>query len=173
MGAFEYHVKMDNFQKDIAELEQKLTNLETVMEEAFVEIAEMVYARLILNIESYGLSRLVSSASVEILSDGFEVKVSDKSAMFIEFGTGIVGANSPHPKPIRGNWIYDTGGHGERGWYYPTTESDPNPWKHYYNGKLYGFTKGVQSRPYMYKTWLYGTQVISPVVNKHIRRALK
>ncbi len=60
----------------------------------------------------------------------------DMVAIMVEFGTGVVGANSPHPNPK--NYTYDVNSHGDKGWYY-------------YNDKLH-WTKGMPSRPYMYNT---------------------
>lgn len=58
---------------------------------------------------------------------------------YCEFGTGVVGMNSPHPEPIPG-WTYDENEHGEKGWVYYDK-----------NGKK-RWTKGMPSRPYMYDT---------------------
>jgi hypothetical protein len=58
---------------------------------------------------------------------------------FCEFGTGIVGAGSPHSNPIPG-WTYDENNHGEDGWFY------------YDEGGNKHWTKGMPSRPYMLQT---------------------
>lgn len=60
-------------------------------------------------------------------------------AIFVEYGTGVIGAGSPHPKPD--GWQYDANGHGDEGWVY-LNERD---------GK-YHWTRGYQSRPFMYNT---------------------
>ncbi|MCR2033713.1 hypothetical protein [Anaerofustis stercorihominis] len=80
------------------------------------------------------------------------IKVGNNLGMFIEFGTGIKGATSPHPENIFG-WVYDINSHGDKGWWYPTTENDPNPVKttdEY--GQVRAWTKGMPSRPFMYQT---------------------
>lgn len=61
-------------------------------------------------------------------------------AVFVEFGTGVVGARSPHPDLIPG-WGYDSSGHGESGWYY-YKEAD---------GQVH-WTQGQPSHPFMYQT---------------------
>lgn len=71
-------------------------------------------------------------------------------AFYVEYGTGIVGAGSPHPE-INGDWQpppsrythYDTNNHGEAGWWYIASHRD---------GKLH-WTRGVPSRPFMYNTF--------------------
>lgn len=61
-------------------------------------------------------------------------------AAFVELGTGIVGAESPHPtKP----WEYDTGNHGDAGWVYFDESRNRFFW-----------TKGMPSRPFLYHTAL-------------------
>ena len=59
-------------------------------------------------------------------------------ACYVEFGTGIIGAKSPHPTMP---WEYDVNNHGEKGWYYYDTKK----------GRI-RFTKGMPSRPFMYET---------------------
>lgn len=60
-------------------------------------------------------------------------------AIYVEYGTGVVGANAPHPNPA--GWAYDVNGHGENGWVY---QSDRD-------GKFH-WTKGQPSRPFMHNT---------------------
>lgn len=60
-------------------------------------------------------------------------------AAFIEFGTGIMGAGSPHPAPE--GWAYDVNGHGDAGWWYYDSIDDQWHW-----------TQGQAARPFMYNT---------------------
>jgi hypothetical protein len=64
------------------------------------------------------------------------IKADSWYAMYVEFGTGIVGANSPHPDAQ--GWQYDVNGHGDKGWVYM---GDDGNWH---------WTKGQKSRPFMY-----------------------
>lgn len=59
-------------------------------------------------------------------------------AIFVEFGTGIVGGRNPHPE---NPWEYDVNGYGDEGWYY--VDGDDMKWH---------WTKGQPSRPFMYNT---------------------
>lgn len=52
-------------------------------------------------------------------------------AMYVEFGTGIVGQGQPHPYEHLFGWIYDSNKHGDDGWWY----YDPDQNK-------YRFTRG-------------------------------
>lgn len=69
-----------------------------------------------------------------------------KEAIFKEFGTGVIGKQIPHiaDELKRIGWKYDRNEHGEKGWWYPTTENDPNPHKWIDpNGQLRAWTKGL------------------------------
>ena len=67
------------------------------------------------------------------------IKAGAYYAAYVEFGTGVVGSQSPHPNPD--GWQYDVNGHGENGWVYYDDYSDKFRW-----------TKGFKSRPFMYNT---------------------
>lgn len=58
-------------------------------------------------------------------------------ACYVEFGTGVKGVGSPHPVPQ--GWKYDVNGHGDMGWFY------------FKDGEWH-WTKGMESRPFMYET---------------------
>jgi hypothetical protein len=67
------------------------------------------------------------------------IKAGSPYAVYVEFGTGIVGARSPHPDPQE--WQYDVNAHGESGWWYYNNNDGKTHW-----------TKGMQGRPFMYNT---------------------
>ena len=97
---------------------------------------------------------LDSSIHYLISDDGMRaiIRTDCEHAVYVEFGTGVKGQNSPHPKGLQG-WIYDINEHGDNGWWYPTVSSDPNPYKHQGDdGSWWAWTKGMPSRPFMYET---------------------
>ncbi len=63
-------------------------------------------------------------------------------AAFVEYGTGIVGANSPHEHA--GKWQYDASGYGKSGWYYRNNETG-----------VAGFTRGQPASAFLLKTAQY------------------
>ena len=67
------------------------------------------------------------------------IKAGAYYAAYVEFGTGVVGSQSPHPDPQ--GWQYDVNGHGDKGWVYYDDE-----------GGKFRWTKGFKSRPFMYNT---------------------
>ena len=85
-----------------------------------------------------------------LLNTGF-VRVTSNHAAFVEFGTGVVGQNSPHKNGeylARAAWGYATGSKifttkdGKVGWIYPTKDGE------------FRFTEGMRSRPFLYETAL-------------------
>ncbi len=60
-------------------------------------------------------------------------------AKYVEFGTGIVGSQNPHPNTSIIGWKYDINEHGENGWFY---------WR----DGAWHWTKGMPSRPFMFET---------------------
>lgn len=60
-------------------------------------------------------------------------------AVYVEFGTGVVGSQSSHPHP--NGYQYDINNHGDKGWVYYDKNLDKFKW-----------TKGFKSRPFMYNT---------------------
>lgn len=67
-------------------------------------------------------------------------------AVFVEYGTGIVGAYGPKHPPfdpeIDASWQHDASGHGENGWYYIDDKDGKRHW-----------TRGMPSRPFFYETY--------------------
>ena len=75
------------------------------------------------------------------------VKTDIHYAAFVEYGTGVVGEASPHPEPSQ--WAYDSHGHGEAGWWYPS----PYGWVQASgDGPMLAWTRGMASRPFTYNT---------------------
>jgi hypothetical protein len=77
------------------------------------------------------------------------IKVDDKNAVYFEFGTGPVGASSPHPLG---------GSYRSTAWY---TKADGKPMDSLYgweplgnDGDTYYLTEGQKAKPFMYETAL-------------------
>lgn len=71
-------------------------------------------------------------------------------ALYIEFGTGIVGAWSPYENNTIG-YEYDVNGHGYEGWYYYDKDEKRVRW-----------TRGMPSRPFVHNTFIkLSSEVIS------------
>lgn len=114
-----------------------------------VEIARLQLADL----DAIFTTELISSVHAEykgsIKGGGiWAVVAGTDHAMFVEFGTGIVGKRSPYPGnlPEGVDWQYVSGktirqlADGRYGWFY---QDDEGQW---------WFTEGMPSRPFMYCT---------------------
>lgn len=87
---------------------------------------------------------------------GFVVSTATHS-IFCEFGTGIVGAENPHPEVAIAGWRYDVNNHGELGWWYIGRDGQAH------------WTKGMPSRPYMYDTAQMLRQMVVPMAKEAIK----
>ena len=65
-------------------------------------------------------------------------------AVYVEYGTGIVGARNPHPLSGDHGWVYDINNHGENGWVYFSAHNGQCAFHH---------TRGQVSSPFMYNTF--------------------
>ena len=130
------------------ELRKKLDGLIT---ELALEGASI--ARVIVMNEAYDTGALMNSiegffdpvSRTGFIQAGKGLEVSGEGtkygnyAFYVEFGTGIVGEESPHPLSEDSGWDYDVHGHGEGGWFYKA------------KGKTH-WTKGQPARPFMFET---------------------
>jgi len=166
--------------KAVEKYADKLQLLPLELAEAFHdaidEMQKKIELYLMEQLARYELTGTKLSGKIKVrrTETGISININNEYWTFVEYGTGIVGAGAQHPNPEAG-WQYDTEGHGNKGWWYPTTDDDPNPLKRRGkdDGVLYAWTKGQRARPFMYNTWMYGRQAFTPVVMKHQRRALK
>lgn len=118
------------------EIDAKAKTLVQRLVEAGVEIAKQE----VLTLGAFDSGELHDSLDGLMYTDGARGIVFTKCGhcAFVEFGTGVVGAGSPHPTMP---WAYDVNQHGEKGWVYYDEKQGRFRW-----------TKGMPSRPYMYNT---------------------
>ena len=77
------------------------------------------------------------------ISRNVRIYTNDPVVIYNEYGTGTIGEANAHPDASMIGWEYDAHNHGNRGWWYPTDESDPNPMKRVKDGQLEGWTRGL------------------------------
>lgn len=137
--------------RQLREYEAKVRAAPVKIVEALTSFGEETAVMAVLPFAETGT--LASSIKSEAGGNVGFVKCECGYAVYVEFGTGIKGAGSPHPDTAILGWKYDVNNHGELGWWYPTDESDPNPYKsRSKDGSLYAWTRGMPSRPFMYET---------------------
>lgn len=87
------------------------------------------------------------------------VKAGAWHAVFVEYGTGVVGQSNQHPIPE--GWSYDVSGHGDSGWVYKSDRDGNFHW-----------TNGMPSRPFMYNTLRELEQKVGSVADEVFSRLL-
>jgi hypothetical protein len=125
----------------------KLTNYRNKIDSTFkneiLELTKRGYEYMI-SIVREDTGNLKSSITWEYDESGNKgiIKVGSDYGIFVEFGTGIVGADSPHPNAE--NWRYDVNSHGEKGWFYFDNKQNRIRW-----------TKGQTANAFVYQTAEY------------------
>jgi len=162
---------LDSLEKAIAKVDKFQLNIPKILDQAIDEIAEKARQRCFHEMSLHTLEKggtLAQSnlaSTIELRRDdtkSFTLSVNGEYAMYVEFGTGVVGRDSPHPNLnfLDQAWQYDSKGHGELGWVY------------YKDGVKY-HTAGQKAKPFLYPTYLYVRRIVTRTVNKHIKRALR
>lgn len=83
---------------------------------------------------------------------GYRIVQEGENVLYVEFGTGQVGSETPHELANKLGWVYGIGEHifttkdGKVGWFFPTDSTRTE----------YRFTQGQRANMQMYKTaqWL-------------------
>lgn len=139
--------------KDLNKYKKKLEKNTSLLVQKLTDMGAKLVSVKIVSMGAYYSGQLLSGVTgyySPTLNAGF-VKVASDHVAFVEFGTGIVGQNSPHKNGeylAKAAWSYASGTkifttkNGKVGWIYPTD-----------NGE-FRFTEGMKSRPFMYETAL-------------------
>lgn len=163
---YEINVTLKNLSKIDKELEDYADKLEKAIDDGMSEIEVVVGKKMTEYASNYVLdeSNLMKTSYLDKIGNTLEIGYNAEYAGFVEYGTGIVGQENPHPKPqaVASNGKiyaeYDGGEYGDNGWFY------------YDENKRLHWTKGMPSRPVMYKTYLYASRALANIIGKHIGR---
>lgn len=151
--------------------------IETGIRKGFKELEKLTVDKLMENLmlEGLGSSKIVGSLKVVSDDNGFSISLDGGYAVYLEFGTGIVGQGSSHTQHGEFGWVYDSKGHGHSGWWYPSSPNDPNPtaYMNIETGEWWAWTKGQKSKPFMYKTWKWAKDNSARIVNESIGKELE
>lgn len=176
MSNFNLNINFDKLMSSNVKIPDIGSLIKEAINDGVNELKDLIIDKLIENLGIYGLNdaSIGNDINVKVTDEGISISLDNAYYMYVEYGTGIMGESFPHPKASRDGWIYDENNHGESGWWYPTIESDPNPYKWTNEfGSLYAWTRGLPSRPFMYQTWLWASQSSHNIITKHINRVLK
>lgn len=124
--------ELENYKK---ELIKKCDQVITVLAQKGEELAKMYIVALGAVYTGELLSSVKGDFNKETRVGLVHVNGVDYAA-YVEYGTGIVGAKSPHPEP----WAYDVNRHDDEGWFFPGRD-----------GIVY-HTLGQPAHPFMYYT---------------------
>ena len=127
--------------KEIEAEERRIKDKARTLVEALTDLGVTVAKVQLASLGAAYTGELIESISgyfSPVLGAGI-IRAGAPYAVFVEFGTGVVGAQSPHPNPE--GWVYDAGGHGEKGWFYFNDRDGKWHW-----------TQGMESRPFLYNT---------------------
>ena len=136
----------DSIQNAIKVIEDLQEELGTAMTELIRELTEQgaEFARMeIAMFERPAIDTGALSASItgEVVNDHEgRIYTNVEYAVYVEYGTGVIGDMSGHPERDRLGIQYDLNGHGWDGWTYKGRD-----------GKFH-HTYGMESRPFMYYT---------------------
>lgn len=163
MPRYSTGLSVSGFKKLRADIRKYRNSLQEKCEEFAYKLAEegvAVAQMKIVTKDAIYTGELLESLNImpgDIIYDGasFSVYTNCPYAAYVEFGTGVVGEDSPHPNTSIAGWKYDINDHGEAGWVY------------FKDGRRY-WTKGMPSRPFMYETaqYLRDMSVISHIAKE-------
>lgn len=133
--------EIDRLIKDIKQYKRELTEKVNLLIEELTDYGVQVAKAQVRELGAWYTGELESSIEGYFSpSVGVGIiKAGAPYAVYVEFGTGIVGKNQPHPSPD--DWRYDINEHGDSGWWYFNDNTGRMQW-----------TKGMPSRPFMYNT---------------------
>ena len=144
---------LENGIKELEAYKKRIQEKTSLLVQKLTDYGAEIVRIKIVNMGAYYSGELLSGVDgyySPILNAGF-IKVTSDHVAFVEFGTGVVGQNSPHKNGeylSKAAWSYATGAKifttqdGRVGWIYPTDDGG------------FRFTEGMQSRPFMYETAL-------------------
>lgn len=134
-------------------VKQAAAKLVKMLTEQGVEIAQLNVS----DMKAVDSGELYNSIFAKYEGDAGFVVADATHAAFVEFGTGTMGKNSPHPQIAVAGWHYDVNNHGELGWWYVGRDGQ------------YHWTKGMPSRPYMYQTAQLLRQMVVPAAKEILK----
>lgn len=151
--------KLTLSQKDFNDMADRIKNLQkklpVVVDKILERLAEYSKERIQFYIkesvnEEYATGHLESNVEIsDIKNHIVSIYISKKEVpyvFFVEYGTGIVGSENPHPD-YEGNYKTE-------GWWYPTDANDPNPKKRQLpNGDWIVYTQGQKAHKFIYNAF--------------------
>ena len=176
---FNVDISFNNIKKGLKDLEKLEKAFDIGLQKGMERFKAKLIQKLRENLTKYGLgdSRIANNIVVIDVEDGFIVTIGGESseyAMFVEYGTGVVGLDGQqHPK-LPSGWVHDSNNNGTDGWWYKSSANDKNRQKYKAkSGDYIAWTMGQEARPFMYETWLWGRRSYTNMIRSDIRKEMK
>lgn len=140
--SFEFELSpssIDNLTKELKNYQEELKKAKKYILEALAKYAEERIKHYISETVGQGgypiTNTLLNSIKTSpIVDDMVSIYTDLAYAKYVEFGTGIVGSNNPHPATSEANWTY-----GEKGWVYHGSDGN------------YYYTEGQEAHQFIYR----------------------
>ena len=150
---------LQQLQRDIENYQKDLLNKAELFCRTLAKYGVNIAKTEILSMGAIDSGELVGSIKFkkgDVIADGctYYIYTDCEYAKFIEFGTGIVGEEYPHPQANDVGWNYDVNGHGDNGWWYMANDGQ------------YHWTKGAPSKPFMHNTVVQLNSLVSGVAKE-------
>jgi hypothetical protein len=161
----DFIIDLDHIEKGVRDWQKFVDSIEDAVDDGLEELYEKTDAHINQEASKYHLdqSNLHKTKTISRIGNEFEIEYTAPHAPYVEYGTGIVGKNSPHPDPMEWEEFegYDINDHGYDGWLY------------YDNKYKLRWTSGQPARPAMYNTKLWINTQATRVIRKHIRKKIE
>lgn len=141
----------DSINQAIETLENIKRDLEFKSKQLMARLADEGFTLVVNNISAMGAyytGELINSVSAEYDERSAIIRVVNEHAMFVEFGTGPVGAQTGYVGQLPDNWNYASG--TTIGWYWVYGQVKFGWWYYDDYAQQWRFTEGMQSRPFMF-----------------------
>lgn len=148
--------------QSVEEAKKQLESLNSKVDSTLASVISQLtqegcdYMKSVVKRSTGELSDSISSTFDESTCTG-RISVGSDYAIFVEYGTGIKGATSPHPNPAP-DWVYDSNNHGAAGWWYFDKKAQKLRW-----------TQGQPANAFVYKTAQYLKQRAKELTDKELR----
>lgn len=147
------------------QVEYERQRLHDAMVQAIHEIVNLAYARMV-SLVPRVFEGLANSITVDFDDEALigRIIVGEQYGLYVEYGTGVVGAGSPHPLAAEDNYGYDVNGHGEKGWNFYARSLTGAGYQYYH-------TKGQPPAMYIYGTMKYIEEIAPKIVSERVGNA--
>lgn len=120
--------------KAVGELEKQIYDMALKIEKRIPKFCSDCLDWIMKRANEYLDTSQFDAQLVTLIKDGWIIMADEKGATlenlynkatYVEFGTGIIGGDLPHPSSGQSGYEYDMNSHGQKGWTFKIPESEP------------------------------------------------